>query len=151
MHAISTVLHTQLEGGLTDELVLEEEDGELRVDENPDVDRQRTPDDDDEGDPSPVPNVHPDEQVRNGDGANGDSRSEFPDAKVVAVNRIRGRVGVDEVGDEEAYDRLVEPVEHESEEDGSTVLDSLDASLVELRERLRRRRADVLVKLEGAR
>lgn len=112
------------------------------------MDRQCTPDDDHKDDPCPVSDVHPDEQVRDGDGTDGDSRPKLPDAEVVAMDRVCRRVGVDEVGDEEAHDRLVESVEHEPEEDGSAVLDPLDASLVELRECLRRRRADVLVELD---
>lgn len=78
-----------------------------------------------------------DEEIGGGDGANGDGGSKLPDAKVVSVDRVRGRVGVDEVGNKEGDGGLVESVSHEGEEFGTGVLEALDPATVELRNGLR--------------
>jgi hypothetical protein len=86
---------------LTDELVLEGENLELRVDGDPDMESERRGDDDDEHHPCPVANVETDEEVGRGDGAGGDCRSELPDAEVVTGDGECGGERVNHVGNEE--------------------------------------------------
>lgn len=61
------------------------------------------------------------EEVRSSHCTNSYGGSEFPHAEIVTGVRKRSRRSVDEVGNEEGDDGLVESIEHESEEHRSCV------------------------------
>lgn len=117
---------------LTDELVLEGENFELRVDGDPDVESECRGNDDDEHHPGPVANVQTDEEVGRGDGAGGDSRSEFPNAEIATGDGEGGGERINHVGHEERDERLVETVQHEEVELEASPLEPEDATAIEL-------------------
>ena len=125
------------------------EDGELRVDGDPEMENSDRSDNNDENHPRPISNVKSDEQIGGRDRTRSYCRSKFDPTKVEGAARDRDREGEDEIRNKETDDRLIKSVEHVHEELGSVVLLSSDTSSIQLRDRLASFRADILIKLSS--